>query len=186
MYAVYVRPAIVLFGVATARPCDLHGSLDYTRGVWRAAAAPPTAPEGVPNATDPATLYTWGNSNASCAAKASRWAWAPTTCAVDGFERDALLETLRNKHVLFVGDSITEKNFESLRLLLGSPVAVPHIFYDADFYGLHFKGTGDHDLPSKCWERHVGIPPERWVTATASWLCCKRNCQAQRCCQTLR
>lgn len=160
--------------------CDLRNSA-YTRGAWvpSDAALAPTA--------DERNTYVWNEFNRSCAARTFAWVWEARRCEIDAFNRHAFLDALRNKHVMLVGDSITEKSFESLRLMLGDAAEIPDVFLDADFYGQHQRNMPHQnaDKPSKCFERHLPLP-ERWVTATETWLCCKRNCQTRACCRTVR
>ena len=145
--------ALAARGAGEAPMCDLRASADYTAGAWV------PAPAVLAPAADERNTYVWQEFNHSCAARTLGWAWAPARCAVDAFDRDAFLEALRDQHVLVVGDSITEKSFESLRLMVGDAGAIPDIFYDADFYGQHQRQQSHPtDKPSKCFERHPPLP----------------------------
>lgn len=53
----------------------------------------------------------------------TKWRWQPKTCNLPRFDAKIMLETLRNKRVAFVGDSIGRNQWESLLCLLSSGVS---------------------------------------------------------------
>jgi len=173
---------VSLFSLAVASALEPCLDSDYAAGTWVPAAI---SREALDAGDGSHNSFAWDEVNATCVSRTLRWTWAPTRCAITPFARDAFLAALSHKHVLFVGDSITEKHFESLRLMMGDRVITPGIFYDADFFGLHYRGARPDDPPSKCHVRHVPLP-ENWITKTESWLCCKKNCQSRACCRTVR
>ncbi|WVZ95982.1 hypothetical protein U9M48_041679 [Paspalum notatum var. saurae] len=53
----------------------------------------------------------------------ARWRWRPRRCALPRFDAARLLETLRNRRLVFVGDSIGRNQWESMLCMLASAVA---------------------------------------------------------------
>ncbi|TVU37477.1 hypothetical protein EJB05_10793, partial [Eragrostis curvula] len=53
----------------------------------------------------------------------ARWRWRPRRCTLPRFNATKLLETLRNRRLVFVGDSIGRNQWESMLCMLYSTVA---------------------------------------------------------------
>ncbi|XP_020396788.1 protein trichome birefringence-like 11 isoform X4 [Zea mays] len=53
----------------------------------------------------------------------AEWAWRPRRCALPRFDARRLLEMLRNRRLVFVGDSIGRNQWESMLCMLASAVA---------------------------------------------------------------
>ncbi|KAL6906075.1 hypothetical protein ACP4OV_003676 [Aristida adscensionis] len=52
----------------------------------------------------------------------TKWRWQPSRCDLPRFDAKSMLEKLRNKRVVFVGDSIGRNQWESLLCMLSSAV----------------------------------------------------------------
>ncbi|WVZ88293.1 hypothetical protein U9M48_034829 [Paspalum notatum var. saurae] len=52
----------------------------------------------------------------------TKWRWQPSRCHLPRFDAKAMLEELRNKRVVFVGDSIGRNQWESLLCMLSTAV----------------------------------------------------------------
>ena len=107
---------VSLFSLAVASALEPCLDSDYAAGTWVPAAI---SREALDAGDGSHNSFAWDEVNATCVSRTLRWTWAPTRCAITPFARDAFLAALSHKHVLFVGDSITEKHFESLRLMMG-------------------------------------------------------------------
>lgn len=108
---------VSLFSLAVASALEPCLDSDYAAGTWVPAAI---SREALDAGNGSHNSFAWDEVNATCVSRTLRWTWAPTRCAITPFARDAFLAALSHKHVLFVGDSITEKHFESLRLMMGA------------------------------------------------------------------
>uniref|UniRef100_A0A453AV90 Uncharacterized protein n=1 Tax=Aegilops tauschii subsp. strangulata TaxID=200361 RepID=A0A453AV90_AEGTS len=53
----------------------------------------------------------------------ARWRWRPRRCELPRFDAEKLLEVLRNRRLVFVGDSIGRNQWESMLCMLSSAVA---------------------------------------------------------------
>ncbi|XP_044455542.1 protein trichome birefringence-like 11 [Triticum aestivum] len=53
----------------------------------------------------------------------ARWRWRPRHCELPRFDAEKLLEVLRNRRLVFVGDSIGRNQWESMLCMLSSAVA---------------------------------------------------------------
>ncbi|CAH9073944.1 unnamed protein product [Cuscuta epithymum] len=56
------------------------------------------------------------------------WRWTPENCKLPRFDPKTFLETLRNKHLAFVGDSIARNQLESLLCMIAT-VSTPELVY---------------------------------------------------------
>jgi len=60
----------------------------------------------------------------------AKWRWRPTRCTLPRFDAARLLEILRNRRLVFVGDSIGRNQWESLLCMLASAVADKGSIYE--------------------------------------------------------
>nr|XP_025883003.1 protein trichome birefringence-like 11 [Oryza sativa Japonica Group] len=68
----------------------------------------------------------------------AKWRWQPRHCTLPRFDAKNLLETLRNRRLVFVGDSIGRNQWESMLCMLATAVA--------------FAGDGDGDKAASIYE----------------------------------
>lgn len=77
-----------------------------------------------------------------------RWRWKPKQCEVPRFDAGGILESLRGKRVVFVGDSMSRTQWESLICMLMTGVKDPETVYEVNgntitktirFLGVQFK-----------------------------------------------
>ncbi|XP_078436511.1 TRICHOME BIREFRINGENCE-LIKE 11 [Wolffia australiana] len=62
----------------------------------------------------------------------AKWRWQPTHCHLPRFDGKAMLERLRNRRLVFVGDSIGRNQWESLMCLLSSAVSNKSSIYEVN------------------------------------------------------
>ncbi|OWM77911.1 protein trichome birefringence-like 11 [Punica granatum] len=62
----------------------------------------------------------------------TKWRWQPKNCNLPRFDADDMLERLRNRRVVFVGDSIGRNQWESLLCMLASAVSNKSSIYEAN------------------------------------------------------
>uniref|UniRef100_N1QTC5 Uncharacterized protein n=1 Tax=Aegilops tauschii TaxID=37682 RepID=N1QTC5_AEGTA len=60
----------------------------------------------------------------------TRWRWQPSCCDLPRFDAKGMLERLRNKRVVFVGDSIGRNQWESLLCMLSTAVPDKSSIYE--------------------------------------------------------
>ena len=60
----------------------------------------------------------------------AKWRWRPTRCTLPRFDAARLLEILRNRRLVFVGDSIGRNQWESMLCMLASAVADKGSIYE--------------------------------------------------------
>ncbi|RLN33007.1 protein trichome birefringence-like 11 [Panicum miliaceum] len=60
----------------------------------------------------------------------AKWRWRPTLCTLPRFDAARLLEILRNRRLVFVGDSIGRNQWESMLCMLASAVADKGSIYE--------------------------------------------------------
>ncbi|PUZ73232.1 hypothetical protein GQ55_2G457800 [Panicum hallii var. hallii] len=60
----------------------------------------------------------------------AKWRWQPTRCTLPRFDAARLLEILRNRRLVFVGDSIGRNQWESMLCMLASAVAEEGAIYE--------------------------------------------------------
>ncbi|VAH49379.1 unnamed protein product [Triticum turgidum subsp. durum] len=60
----------------------------------------------------------------------TRWRWEPSCCDLPRFDAKSMLERLRNKRVVFVGDSIGRNQWESLLCMLSTAVPDKSSIYE--------------------------------------------------------
>ncbi|KAK8946477.1 hypothetical protein KSP39_PZI006978 [Platanthera zijinensis] len=77
-----------------------------------------------------------------------RWRWRPRLCEVPRFDAREILERLRGRRIVFVGDSMSRTQWESLICLLMTGVEDPQSVYEVNgnnitktiqFLGVHFR-----------------------------------------------
>ncbi|XP_050216157.1 protein trichome birefringence-like 10 [Mercurialis annua] len=62
----------------------------------------------------------------------TKWRWQPKFCNLPRFDADVMLEKLRNKRIVFAGDSIGRNQWESLLCLLSSAVPNKDSIYEVN------------------------------------------------------
>ncbi|MCL7046228.1 hypothetical protein MKW94_004762 [Papaver nudicaule] len=61
------------------------------------------------------------------------WRWKPRDCELPRFNAVRFLESMRNKHWAFVGDSISRNHVQSLLCILSKVEAVNEVYHDKGF-----------------------------------------------------
>ncbi|XP_009604954.1 protein trichome birefringence-like 6 [Nicotiana tabacum] len=59
-----------------------------------------------------------------------KWRWQPQDCDIPGFNATQMLELIRGKRLVFVGDSINRNQWESMMCLLMGAIADPRKVYE--------------------------------------------------------
>lgn len=62
----------------------------------------------------------------------TKWRWQPSQCKLPRFDARRMLEKLRNRRLVFVGDSIGRNQWESLLCMLSSAVADKNSIYEVN------------------------------------------------------
>ncbi|KAL8143141.1 hypothetical protein V2J09_016173 [Rumex salicifolius] len=62
----------------------------------------------------------------------TKWRWQPNNCNLPRFDSKMMLEKLRNKRVVFVGDSVGRTQWESLLCMLSSVVSDKSLIYEVN------------------------------------------------------
>nr|CAB3458819.1 unnamed protein product [Digitaria exilis] len=79
------------------------------------------------------------------------WKWRPRRCELPTFDAARLLETLRNRRLVFVGDSIGRNQWESMLCMLASAVDV------AEDDGLDDEGSAIYEENGSPITKHKGF-----------------------------
>ena len=182
--------------------CDLKATRAYTKGDWVPRASPLISEDvGEPIWGRFHDMFNseWEPTNASCRAAMASWIWRPLTCTLRDFDAEDFLHQLRDKHILFVGDSVTRQWHGALRALLGNRTVMPAGTNSLQMAGFHERGAGQgaekkekpYKPPAQCTQScrrgvcaRVSWPPR--VMVRENWLCCNAPCDLHECCRTIR
>uniref|UniRef100_A0A0D9VT76 Uncharacterized protein n=1 Tax=Leersia perrieri TaxID=77586 RepID=A0A0D9VT76_9ORYZ len=74
-----------------------------------------------------------------------KWRWQPTHCSIPRFDAKKMLDMLRGKRLVFIGDSINRNQWESMMCLLRGAVSDPARIHEARGHRIT-KERGDYNF----------------------------------------
>ncbi|KAL5100476.1 hypothetical protein RYX36_004803 [Vicia faba] len=73
------------------------------------------------------------------------WRWKPNECNISNFEPNTFLKLIKNKNIVFVGDSLANNQFESLVCIL-STISIPQRIFKEDTLSTYYFASHDANV----------------------------------------